>query len=102
MASATNIASQVEEFEKQIKQGETIRIQASTVVKTLRDQYKKVADDLETLGVKPSEAKTKIEEIDVQIQEKLQQMKTLLPTDIIKKYANHDFTSNHTSSDQPF
>ncbi|KXY51436.1 MULTISPECIES: hypothetical protein [Bacillus] len=102
MASATNIASQVEEFEKQIKQGETIRIQASTVVKTLRDQYKKVADDLENLGVKPSEAKTKIEEIDAQIQEKLQQMKTLLPTDIIKKYAKHDFTSNHTSSDQPF
>ncbi|HHT7008301.1 TPA: hypothetical protein ACTZ3A_000840 [Bacillus cereus] len=102
MTSATNIASQVEEFEKQIKQGETIRIQASTVVKTLRDQYKKVSDELETLGVKPSEAKTKIEEIDAQIQEKLQQMQTLLPTDIIKKYASHDFTSNHASSDQPF
>lgn len=102
MTNATNIASQVEEFEKQIKQGETIRIQATTVVKTLRDQYKKVADDLETLGVKPSEAKVKIEEIDAQIQEKLQKMKALLPTGVIKKYANHDFTSNNSSGDQPF
>ncbi|MFJ8531215.1 hypothetical protein [Bacillus sp. NPDC094106] len=102
MTNATNIASQVEEFERQIKEGETIRIQATTVVNTLRDQYKKVADDLETIGVKPSEAKAKIEEIDTQIQEKLQQMKTLLPTEVIKKYANHEFTSANSSGSHPF
>lgn len=91
--SASNIAKIIEDKEKEIKKGETIKIQADTTVKNLRDQYRKVDEDLKALGVEPKKAKENLDDIDKMIQAKLTELATLIPSDVIKKYENYDFSS---------
>ncbi len=101
MSNASNIVKIIEDKEKEIKKGETIKIQAETTVKNLRDQYRRVEEDLKELGVDPQKAKEELIDLDKLIEGKLAELDTLIPTDVIKKYENYDFSNAQEEKETP-
>ncbi|HCL4480225.1 TPA: hypothetical protein N2D99_002313 [Clostridium botulinum] len=101
MSNASNIVKIIEDKEKEIKKGETIKIQAETTVKNLRDQYRRVEEDIKELGVDPQKAKEELIDLDKLIEEKLAELDTLIPADVLKKYENYDFSTVQEEKETP-
>ena len=86
-----SIIDDLNKLEKDIRKGETLKVQAETMVRTLQEQYRRNSASLKALGVNPKQAEEDLKKIDLEIEEKLNKLKSLVPTDIIQKYENYNF-----------
>lgn len=96
------IIDDLNKLEKDIRKGETLKVQAETMVRTLQEQYKKNSQSLQALGVNPKQAEEDLKKLDLEIEEKLKKLKSLVPTDVIAKYENFNFESTPTEEMKDF
>lgn len=94
-----SIIDDLNKLEKDIRKGETLKVQAETMVRTLQEQYRRNSASLKALGVNPKKAEEDLKTIDLEIEEKLKKLKSLVPTDVIEKYENFNFESPSANED---
>ena len=54
---------------KQLKESETLKIQSTTELNSLRTQYRELESELESIGINPKEAEKEYEKLTNQINE---------------------------------
>ena len=72
---------QLELLRERIENGKTKKIQAETRITSLKEQYKRTAQELKALGIDPKEAESKIKELEQEIQADLEEIHALLPAE---------------------
>ena len=87
----------LEELESYIKEGEVLKVRISDKLNNLENQYKQIAEELLKLGINPETASEDIAKKEKEYTEALQKLEQMLPTDIIDKYKNYDFSGNNST-----
>lgn len=89
------VVDEIKKIEEDLKSAEIMKIKAETSLSALRNDYKNIEGDIKELGI--TDVKKAEEELNNRKEElvkKIEELKGLIPTDIIEKYKNYDFTSD--------
>ena len=76
----------LEEIGNAISEGKMILIKAQTELKSLQDQYKEKAKELEALGINPQTAEADLKKMTEDFMKKKQELEALIPFDIINQH----------------
>lgn len=86
----------IKEFEKikeTIKNGEILKVRAEERLSYLKKVYNEKVNQIKNLGYDPKNLKNEIEKEEKEIEEKIKKINEILPTDLIEKYKNCDFSA---------
>lgn len=81
-----DMQNKIAKLQKEIRNAETMKIQAETRLESLGTQYKEVNDTFVDMGIDPKDAVSEKERIEKEMAKLEEKINTLLPHDAIAAY----------------
>lgn len=89
------VVDEIKKIEEDLKEGSVIKIKAEASLSGLRKEFNDITNDIKELGiVDVAKAEDELNEKKSDLANKVKELGEMIPSDIIEKFKNYDFTND--------
>lgn len=89
------VVDEIKKIEEDLKNGNVIKIKAEASLSGLRKEFNDINNDIKELGiVDVAKAEEELNEKKTDLANKVKELGKMIPSDIIEKFKNYDFTND--------
>lgn len=89
------VVDEIKKIEEDLKEGSVIKIKAEASLSGLRKEFNDINNEIKELGiVDVAKAEDELNEKKSDLANKVKELGEMIPSDIIEKFKNYDFTND--------
>lgn len=97
------VVDKIQKLEQELKDGVLLKVKAETSLTALRKEFNTIDENLTELGIKDvKKAEEELNEKKTGLAKKLDKLEEMIPSDIIEKFKNYDFTNTTPNANLEF